>query len=62
MVVCHCNLVNDRTINRLAKKAGRELSVSDVTDHCGAGGNCGGCVNAIEEILEARANDAARRR
>ncbi|MEM8618710.1 MAG: (2Fe-2S)-binding protein [Actinomycetota bacterium] len=62
MVVCHCNMVNDRTINKLAKKAGRELTVSEVTDHCGAGGNCGGCVDAIVEILDARSNNSARRR
>ena len=60
MVVCHCNMVNDRTIYKLASSAGRALTVSDVTNHCGAGGDCGGCVDTIAEVLQARPNDSAQ--
>ena len=61
MVVCHCHLVNDRTIAKLAQKAGRELSFDEVTAHCGAGEQCGGCYDSICDILEAGVNDPARR-
>ena len=60
MVVCHCKMVNDQTIAKLARKAGRELSVEDITAHCGAGGPCGGCYDSICDILEARLHESSR--
>ena len=53
MVVCHCELVNDRTINEIA--AGQVVTVEQVTERCGAGGRCGGCHETIERLLDAAA-------
>ena len=60
MVVCHCHLVNDRTIAKLAQQAGGDASYEDVIAKCGAGQQCGGCYDSICDILEARVNDPAR--
>lgn len=49
MVVCHCEYVNDRIIADLA--AGADVTVDDVAELCGAGGRCGGCREAIEQVL-----------
>lgn len=51
MVVCHCELVNDRTISEIA--SGEVLTVEEITDRCGAGGRCGGCRSSIERLLAA---------
>ena len=49
MYVCHCNVVSDHTIRAVIADGARD--VGDVTDACRAGGNCGGCVPAIEDLL-----------
>lgn len=51
MVVCHCELVNDRTISEIA--AGAVSTVDEITERCGAGGQCGGCIDSIERLLAA---------
>ena len=51
MVICHCELVNDRTIAEVA--AGAELTADEVAERCGAGSRCGGCVDSIERLLAA---------
>jgi len=51
MVVCHCELVNDRTITEIL--TGAVTTVEEVTARCGAGGRCGGCHDSIERLLEA---------
>ena len=61
MVVCHCHLVNDRTIAKLAATAGCDVSFEDVTANCGAGRDCGGCYDTICDILESQANEGAHR-
>lgn len=53
MIVCHCNVVNDREIRR-AIETGAE-TVVEVTRACGAGGRCGSCTPAIEALLEVHA-------
>lgn len=50
MLVCHCRAVNHRQIEAAALCGAR--SVREVVGACGAGGVCGGCRPAIEEILE----------
>ncbi len=61
MVVCHCLRVSDRVISRFTKDP--SITAEDITRECGAGGRCGGCVDAIEEILDqARARAPAARR
>lgn len=49
MVVCHCELVNDLTIKEIA--AGEVVTIEEVTQRCGAGGQCGGCHESIERLL-----------
>lgn len=49
MIVCHCRAVNHRQIEAAALCGAR--TVRDVVGACGAGGVCGGCRPAIEELL-----------
>jgi bacterioferritin-associated ferredoxin len=49
MVVCHCLRINDRVIARFTRDP--DVTAEDITRECGAGGRCGGCVEAIDEIL-----------
>lgn len=48
MVVCHCAAVNDIAIARLRREG---ATVDDIVSACGAGGDCGGCVPVIEDLL-----------
>ncbi|MFQ5558078.1 MAG: bacterioferritin-associated ferredoxin [Acidimicrobiales bacterium] len=48
MVVCHCNVVDDRVIRELI---GSRRSLEQITDLCGAGGDCGSCVDSIRSLL-----------
>lgn len=50
MIVCHCHGVNDRTIEAAALAGATELG--EIEQVCGAGGDCGGCVEVVEEILD----------
>lgn len=50
MLICHCNRVTDREITAVVQ-AGAS-SVDEVTDLCGAAGDCGGCADAVEELIE----------
>ncbi len=54
MVICHCQFVNDRTINQIAAGGAsvHDLTVDEVTAQCGAGGRCGGCRDSIEQLLQ----------
>ena len=56
MVVCHCEAVNDRVINAALQDG--STSLSEIEQACGAGGQCGGCVDTIRHLL-ARRNEAA---
>ena len=49
MVVCHCEAINDRTI-RDALAAG-STTVDEIARDCGAGSQCGGCVDTIRNLL-----------
>lgn len=50
MVVCHCKAINAEFIKSLF--AERSFTVSDITEECGAGGDCGRCLDVIECMLE----------
>ena len=50
MVVCHCKAINAEFIKNLF--AEKSFTVSDVTEECGAGGDCGRCLEVIEYMLE----------
>ena len=52
MVVCHCEAVNDRVI-RATLDAG-SMSLPDIAAACGAGSQCGGCVDTIRSLLHER--------
>lgn len=49
MIVCHCQRVTDRMI-RASIRAGATTEEA-VTEVCGAGSCCGGCVPTVTEIL-----------
>ena len=49
MVVCHCEVVNDRAIR--ATIAAGACDLDGVAQSCGAGARCGGCIPSIEELL-----------
>ena len=51
MYACACKAVTDRTVRAAIASGAR--SVEDVTRRCGAGGECGGCVPLLEELLSA---------
>ena len=53
MVVCHCNVVNDREIR--AQILAGALDVEDLGARCTAGTRCGGCRPVLEALIaEAR--------
>ena len=49
--ICYCFSVTEQEIRDTIQKHDLD-SVSDVTWFCGAGGGCGGCRYAIQEILD----------
>jgi bacterioferritin-associated ferredoxin len=49
VLLCHCHVVSDRTVRAVAQAGA--VDVDAVTSLCGAGGDCGGCVPAIEDLL-----------
>ena len=49
MIVCHCNGVSDRAIRRTVRSGA--VTADLVANECGAGACCGGCREAVEEIL-----------
>ncbi len=50
MLVCHCEVVSDTDVR--AAIAGGAADLDAVTDRCGAAGRCGGCIPAVEDLLE----------
>jgi bacterioferritin-associated ferredoxin len=50
MIVCHCHRVCDRTI-RAAVRDGA-CTEEAISESCGAGSMCGGCVPVVTEIIE----------
>jgi bacterioferritin-associated ferredoxin len=57
MIVCHCKGISDRAIRKAVRQGAR--SRGDILGACAAGmagKTCGGCVPAIDEIVEREAN------
>ncbi len=50
MIVCHCETVNDRTIDHAIAAGAHDVEA--VAAACRAGGNCGGCHDTIEQLLD----------
>ena len=57
MIVCHCNGVSDRAIRRSVRSGA--VTTDLVANACGAGACCGGCIEAVEEILLGELQTAA---
>lgn len=49
MIVCHCRVVSDRLV--AAEVAAGASSVSELSQRCGAGSDCGGCHRRLEQLL-----------
>lgn len=65
MIVCHCRATSDREIRRAVRNGA--VSLHEVSRACGAASGCGGCAEAVHEIIaselgafEPRAVDPAR--
>ena len=50
MLICHCLAVSERTITASIVAGAR--TIAEITERCGAGGKCGGCHTALEELLD----------
>ena len=50
MIICHCNVVSDRTVRAAVLNGAAD--VDDVARACGAGADCGGCETAVESLLD----------
>ena len=50
-LLCHCHVISERGVEDAVLAHGA-ASLDEVVDVCGAGGSCGGCVTAIEAILD----------
>ncbi len=49
MIVCHCRGTSDREIRRAVRSGAATLP--EVARACGAGSACGGCVEAVHEVM-----------
>jgi bacterioferritin-associated ferredoxin len=50
-LVCHCRCINDRVVRTAALAAGGDLETTQAI--CGAGLDCGGCIDAVESLVAA---------
>jgi bacterioferritin-associated ferredoxin len=50
MLICHCKKVTDSTIREAVKNGAQSRGL--VGRVCGAGTCCGGCLPAVDEIVE----------
>lgn len=55
MVVCHCEAINDARIRNLLEGPVLDVdgALADISDVCGAGSRCGGCVDSIRALVAA---------
>jgi bacterioferritin-associated ferredoxin len=51
MIICHCHRVTDREIRSAVREGARNLRM--IGSACGAGAGCGGCQEAVQDILDA---------
>jgi bacterioferritin-associated ferredoxin len=58
MIICQCNGISDRAIRKAVRDGASNRN--DVVRACTAGMACGGCVPAIEEIIDAEQERVAR--
>ena len=55
MYVCICRAVTEKQVQSTLEKGA--TTIAEVTRACGAGSDCGGCLGAIEEMIEEREED-----
>lgn len=53
MLICHCNGISDRKIRVAIRNGAR--TPADVGRACGAGSGCGGCLDAVRELIHTEA-------
>jgi nitrite reductase (NADH) large subunit len=58
MIICQCNGISDRAIRKAVRDGASNRN--DLVRACTAGMACGGCVPAIEEIIEAEQEQVER--
>ncbi|RIK93780.1 MAG: 2Fe-2S ferredoxin [Proteobacteria bacterium] len=58
MIVCHCRSATDREIRRAVREGA--TSLREVSAHCGAASGCGGCAEAVVEIIGAELGSVPR--
>jgi nitrite reductase (NADH) large subunit len=49
-LLCHCNVVSERCVEEAVALGA--TSLDEVEAICGAGSGCGGCLPALEAMLE----------
>jgi len=49
MIICHCNVVCESEIRAAVRRGAQSRSA--VARACGAGTDCGGCRDAVDEII-----------
>jgi len=52
VIVCHCRVVNHKDIEAAVDDGAR--SVPEVSDMCGVGTDCGGCLPVVAETVARR--------
>ena len=57
MIVCHCRVVNERTVVRAIDDGAH--TVEEIGERCGAGAQCGACHPELERLLSERARRLA---
>jgi bacterioferritin-associated ferredoxin len=58
LIVCHCRLATDREIRRAVREGA--TSLHEVGASCGAASGCGGCAEAVLDIIAAELGTAPR--
>jgi bacterioferritin-associated ferredoxin len=48
-IVCHCNAVRERTIEKAIRRGA--TTVADIQAECGAAARCGGCEPVVRSML-----------
>jgi bacterioferritin-associated ferredoxin len=59
LIVCHCRFATDREIRRAVREGA--TSLREVGATCGAASGCGGCVDAVLEIIATELGSSAPR-
>ena len=54
-IVCHCNAVRERTIEKAIRRGATTLE--DIQTECGAAARCGGCEPVVRAMLADQRHD-----